>query len=131
MIFKYRLSFVFILTVLLLIFILFETPSFAEDLRSNSDGITLKAWCANYHKSVEDEEYLSDIHLAQAMGCHQYIRGVVDMLNAQRKVCISFEIDSSQVVRVITNYLDNNPGVLHFPRGVLVQQALTDAFPCN
>ena len=114
-----------------LIFILFETPSFAEDLRSNSDGITLKAWCTNYNMSVENGENASDIQLAQAMGCYQYIKGVVDMLNVQRKVCISYEIDSSQVVRVITNYLDNNPGVLHFHRGTLVQQALTDAFPCS
>jgi hypothetical protein len=39
--------------------------------------------------------------------------------------------DSDQLVRVVTEYLNDNSATLNVPAGMLIVTAMNDAFPCK
>lgn len=45
--------------------------------------------------------------------------------------CAPAKASSSQLVKVVTKYLNEHPEKLHFGAGGLVANALQDAFPCS
>jgi hypothetical protein len=48
-----------------------------------------------------------------------------------RLICIPDGVTNGQSVKVVVRYLDQHPEALHKFAGLLVFEALTDAFPCS
>ena len=45
--------------------------------------------------------------------------------------CLPKNITPAQVIRVVTKYLENNPGKHHDLAGYLVVLALSETYPCQ
>lgn len=71
-----------------------------------------------------------------AAACLGYVAGYRDAVammqyaTKQNLVCMPEEGGLEQAVRVIVKWLEDNPKQLHFHEGILVLDALRDAFPC-
>jgi len=84
------------------------------------------------------EEYLSDTGSpAKGHTCMGYVIGIADAEDAfvdwklmGKKICNTNTM-SSQIVRVVIKYLQENPQNLHKSAGSLVANALSLAFPCE
>lgn len=68
--------------------------------------------------------------------CKGYVVGVVDALisvsvTTKTTYCIPTNADNDQFVRVVAKYLNDNPAKLNDPAGILVTNAMVDAFPCK
>ena len=70
--------------------------------------------------------------------CNGYIMGIVDshaVLSAwdgtEMRFCLPESLVISQLVRIVTKHLQENPGKLHLSAGSLVSNALSLAFPCE
>jgi len=78
-------------------------------------------------------------NIAKGKQCSSYIVGVVDIHSAfvgwkdlERYWCFpSNNMGKSQLVRVVTKYLQEHPEDLHFLASGLVANALILAFPCE
>jgi len=87
----------------------------------------------------ECEAYLSDTgSAAKGNICIGYIMGVVDthaiVVNwdgSEMRFCLPRSIQGSQLVRVATKHLKENPQDLHLAASGLVIAALHFAFPCE
>lgn len=71
--------------------------------------------------------------------CAGYIAGIVDFHTVATTVesisedifCLPENITTAQVIRVVTNYLENNPEKHHDLAGYLVVLALRETYPCQ
>jgi hypothetical protein len=71
--------------------------------------------------------------------CAGYILGVSDVAldylmyapKAKRSYCLPSEVRAEQLIMVVKKYLEDNPARLHLPAGVLITDALIEAFPCR
>ena len=64
--------------------------------------------------------------------CVGYVVGVVDQARESNEtLCVPAESIQSQVARVATRWLDENPGSLHYSAPSQVRAALRHAFPCK
>jgi len=116
---------------LLMVVLLFSFSQGGADLiQSLSDGNALLERC---------EAYLSDTgSAAKGNVCFGYVTGVVDVHNvfvSNNEMnpfwCAPDGINSSQLVRIVTKYLQEIPEALHFSASSIIIFALRDAFPCE
>jgi len=85
------------------------------------------------------EAYLSETgSAAKGNTCFGYVAGIVDAHNTfvnladlEQSWCPPENLDGSQLVRVVTKYLQGNPQQLHLTASSLVVNALILAFPCE
>jgi hypothetical protein len=57
-----------------------------------------------------------------------YISATADI---SLNICPAANVTNGQLYDVVQNYLENNPARRHLHRSILVEQALTIAFPCK
>ena len=127
--------------LVLFLLILMRVSAFAQS--TIMDGNNLDDSCL-YQKQVEEHGQYTSEEFGKTMFCIGYIRGVVDDIWMQhnapeglglksggpQKVCIK-DISNSQMVKVISKYLRDNPAKLQLPAGYVIRLALQDAFPCK
>ena len=84
------------------------------------------------------EAWIYKTDLSKANKCFGYITGVSDVHAAfvsweamEQRWCLPEDIKSSQLVRVVTKELQENPQDLHMDGGSAVANALLSAFPCE
>jgi hypothetical protein len=87
---------------------------------SDADHITARAGlCIGFIDGFQQFEQIMDI----AMGARAANLG-------SRLICVPDGVTNGQAVKVVVRYLDQHPESLHKFAGLLVYEALTDAFPC-
>lgn len=59
-----------------------------------------------------------------------YVTGVADSTNSI-SWCPPRNVIASQIIKVVSKYLNNNPESLHFSAKSLVEEALKESFPCK
>jgi hypothetical protein len=84
------------------------------------------------------EAYVNKTYIATGNVCAGYIEGIVDAHAAyvgwghmEKKFCIPETVMIDQLVRVVTEDLQDRPEDLHLTGGSLVANALFLAFPCT
>jgi len=85
------------------------------------------------------EAHLSDAgSAAKGNQCISYVAGIADAHSffvkwaaLEQSWCMSIDVDGSQLVRVVTKWLQENPQDLHLSASSLVIEALILAFPCE
>jgi len=92
-------------------------------------GNQVLEWC---------EACINDTNIALGNQCPSYIGGAVDAHETYvgwgdmgMRFCLPLSIKISQLVRVVTKYLQESPEVLHIAAGAVVGNALYSAFPCR
>ncbi len=74
------------------------------------------------------------------VACGAYIAGVVDLdpvINPYMRVqglpgfCLPQDVTNNQLTNLVIQRLRNAPADNHMPGGILVVQAMVDAFPCK
>lgn len=79
-------------------------------------------------RSMEDKSYQETTIEAWRDGyCMGIIQGVS---KASPHVCLGSEVTVGQETRMVLKYLEDHPKELHLENDVLVEKALTKAFPC-
>ena len=85
-----------------------------------------------------DRQELSEHQVAYGVPCYGYVLGVADATNSfgyQHQIpqmyCVPEHVTPDQLVRVVVKWLENNPERLHMAGALVVNAALTTAFPCN
>jgi len=68
---------------------------------------------------------------AQMAFCFSYIDAVTDSLLANGDVCISREVDDTQLRNIVLQLLQTNPGLRRLSAPSLIARALAEAFPCR
>ena len=65
--------------------------------------------------------------------CLGYVTGVSDGVTwlHPKAFCVPDEVKNTQLVRVVTRYLQENPKTLHRAAQILVSDALRRAWPCR
>lgn len=63
--------------------------------------------------------------------CAAYILGVADVLSADRKVCVNSARYDELVVEATRGYVENAKNIDSKAPSYVIEQALTDAFPCR
>jgi len=115
---------------LLMIVLLFSfNQAMARTVNAFFDGNGLLGVC---------ESYISETgSVAKGNVCFGYVVGVADAgatfvdEDIRSSRCIPFNVMGSQLVRVVTKYLQEHPEELHLTASGLVAIALRDAFPCE
>lgn len=87
---------------------------------SFTTGDELKSWCGE-----------------KSPACPAYIRGAVDDLlfrqaahRGKKHMCLPEVTEVSQLVEVVSQYLEAYPGVGHWSAAILVHNALSEKYPC-
>jgi len=114
----------------LLMVVLLFSSSPAGAVRSFVSGGELLQRC---------ETYLSETgSAAQGNVCPGYVAGIFDVHTAfvawemmKPMWCVPYDVNSNQLVRIVTKYLQEHPENLHHTAGTLVGDALVGAFPCE
>jgi hypothetical protein len=63
--------------------------------------------------------------------CVGYVNGVVDSMIYENIFCISSSSAHDRFTLIVKNYLSEHPDKLHIHAGILVLDALKEAFPCQ
>jgi len=87
------------------------------------------------------EAYLdggTSANIAKGNTCASYVAGIddahslfVDWLDMEQSWCAPKNVNMSQLVRVVTKHLQENPQKLHKSGNSLIGNALIIAFPCE
>jgi len=87
------------------------------------------------------EAYLGDetaANIAKGNTCAGYVMGIADVHRAfvgweamEQRWCLPENISASQLVRIVTKHLQENPQDLHTGAAYLVANDLSSAFPCE
>jgi len=84
------------------------------------------------------EAWLNKTSVAMGNDCNGYVTGISDIYvtlvewgNVKPAWCIPVGVDSDQLIRVVTKYLQENPEELHLTAGSLVANAFGRSFPCE
>jgi len=88
---------------------------------------------------VKCEAYINDTNISMGNVCAGYIEGVNDTYSAfnlfkdlnTKWFCTPDNVQISQLVRVVTKHLQENPKILHELASAWVILALNEAFPCE
>jgi hypothetical protein len=115
-------------SALLMFIVIFLTVSpRAQSGEEISDGNTLLPYCKAALDSIDNNTW-EDRHQAFSLG---FCLGLVEGVGfASVRVCPPKGVKVSQEMRVVVKYLESNPELLNFNEGLLVQAALSKAFPC-
>ena len=108
-------------------------------LCSFSQARATGSFLAGDHLLEMCEAYISKTNAAKGNECLGYVMGVADAEGSfvdwelmEKRSCIpDKDIKSSQLVRVVTKYLQENPQYLHIAASDLVGNAFYLAFPCE
>jgi hypothetical protein len=63
--------------------------------------------------------------------CVGYVTGVADSMIYENIFCIPSSSAHERFTLIVKNYLSEHPGKLHIHAGILVLDALKEAFPCQ
>jgi len=92
-------------------------------------GLGLVGSCQISLRSTEDKSYHENTFEAWRDG---YCTGIVQgVSNASPHVCPDAEVTVAQEKRVLLKYLQDHPEELHLENAVLIERALSKAFPCK
>lgn len=99
------------------------------------DGNELLQQCQQYIKVIDGDR---NADAFAASYCEGFVEGVTRTVSFYRseldkdaKFCIEGGVTNSQVVRVVTKYLNDNPKLLNKDKMLLTWAALKDAYPCK
>lgn len=103
------------------------------------DGSALLAVCGEFVATMDrGERNISDKELTSMVACTSYTRGFSHGVAVMSKepeqgngYCVDPSVSGGQIARVVVKYLRENPQILHFHPGVLVDRALREGFPCK
>lgn len=100
---------------------------------SPKEEVTRGNWllgsCQLTVKSMDDPSLSENTLEAYRDG---FCRGLIDgVSHASPKVCPNEEVTHGQETRVVLKYLQDHPEELHLVNAVLVDKALSKAFPCK
>ena len=104
--------------------------------QSEPDGAKLLASCAAVVSAAEQQSRNSVDSAMDGMFCIGLVSGVLETGRAYEKVarvgamCVPEEVGTIQAIRVVVNFLSDNPQHLHLRDTMLVAMSLTKAFPC-
>lgn len=59
-----------------------------------------------------------------------YIKGVVDILQAQEKICLSKETTAENILDHVSKFMSDNPEFISLPALITVTGALKEAYEC-
>lgn len=62
--------------------------------------------------------------------CVGYVNGVADAMVYENVFCRPSNTTNGQLTLIVKNYLSEHPEKLHIHAGILVLEALAEAFPC-
>jgi hypothetical protein len=64
--------------------------------------------------------------------CHSYITGIVNgaVTSGSHTICLSQGVTDTQSVMIVQNYMRAHPEQLNQPAPIIIQQAMSEAFPC-
>lgn len=73
---------------------------------------------------------------SQVGACLGYIMGTTDTLSLnkianKKESCIPNGVTGRQLTDIVIEYLTKNPNIRHLPASLLVEWAVSDAFPCK
>lgn len=108
--------------LILLVFLLVTVQGFALEARSYVTGEYLLEWCEAYPENDCGGYVLAVVDLHETLVTHKFL---------ERMWCVSDKVESDQVIKVVTNYLKENPQLSQFNASGLVVNALTLSFPCR
>jgi len=86
------------------------------------------------------EAYINNTDIAEGNVCAGYISGISDLhetlvnwkiLKQEKGWCKPVDVYNSQLVRIVTKFLQENPEHLHKGASGMVATALSEAFPCT
>jgi hypothetical protein len=117
------------LLVFLMSFFL-SSPASADD--SYTDGNKILSACNELSKVLDSQLELDSF---EAGRCWGYISASTDVYKvvkygSSRIVCIPEETEISVLVRIVVEYLNDNPKDLNLPAFALITNALSKKFPC-
>ncbi len=100
-------------------------------LTGYADGNALLTKCSSAI-SIQDNDGNYDDLLGAGI-CIGLVQGVSEMLTDGNTwgVCLHDGVKKSQMIRVVTQYLRDNPKYLHYSETILVLIAFEDAWPCQ
>jgi len=115
--------------ILVLVFV-FLAPSIAVEQSTENikDGNHLLRRCKEAAVAVERASWKDSHEAFDAGFCHGIIEGVVYTSNAS---CVPDDGTADQMARVVIKFLQDNPEKLNLNDAVLVELALSKAFPCQ
>ena len=105
--------------------------------RSEPDGVKLQASCAAVIRVAEQSGRNSVDSAMDGMFCIGLVSGVLETSKAYEKIakvgamCVPEEVGIQQAMRVVVNFLHDNPQHLHMRDTQLVAMSLMNAFPCK
>jgi hypothetical protein len=79
------------------------------------NGNKLLDWCKGRERSL----------------CAGYVAGVVDMLDEDDRLCLTTDVNVTQITDITTKFLAAHPESRHQRAAILVYRALTEAFSCR
>jgi hypothetical protein len=95
-----------------------------------SRASTLYADCKTYHAMLDKSKESSGQYLMQGGMCVGYISGFVEGAGEGRGFCVS-NVTVNTMSRVYTVYMDKNPKLFDELKGVALELALAEAYPCK
>ena len=63
--------------------------------------------------------------------CVGYVNGVADSMIYENIFCVTSSSTHERFTRIVKDYLSEHPDKLHIHAGILVLDALKEAFPCQ
>lgn len=108
-------------------------------LADDSDsGRTLLSECREAVTVLDTQRFGSATSAFSAGVCMGYVAGFDDLSavysyfeDDPRTFCVPTEVSREQLIRVLVKYLQDNPARLHENRAILLNDAISDAFPCE
>lgn len=110
-------------TLLVFTVLFFLSSAVAQENQRPDDGNDLLPRC----QAVIDSQ-LTDYQGFPAGYCLGLVHGIAF---ASPKVCPASNVKNVQMVRVVVKFLEDNPEQLNAYESVLVERALSKAFPCR
>lgn len=75
-------------------------------------------------------QMLSDSDVTSISMARGYVSGIADATNGKTH-CSNGNVPASQTAAIIQKFLSNHPELWHVRAADLIEQALTEAFPCK
>lgn len=113
-----------------------DSPSSLTSLSSDrfNEQMMKFPWCAGYLQATQDRLEITQISIALTSMLGVTLSGPdkekAAAFELLRGACIPEKAPILQLARVLVKWLREHPEELHKPKGVLMDQALKDSFPC-
>ncbi|WP_298451642.1 Rap1a/Tai family immunity protein [uncultured Marinobacter sp.] len=99
-----------------------------------ADGNELLQRCVETQRALDGGQLGSSFDAGFCMGTVAAVRDTMSIMsvgNKDLKMCFPEQMSNGQAVRVVVQYLKNNPKILHRSGTLLVMSAYVSAYSCD